>query len=337
MAISPSSIRIKPYRTGYLKTHRIKINSPGQVARIFSHIRYCDREKLICVSLDSLRHIVGYEVVSVGNLSFSFVHPREVLKLPLLLKARYIIIIHNHPSGDPSPSDDDFAVAKRLALAAGIFNIKLLYSVIVGARNYVAILPSSYDKSIKRCGYIKRGILALNAAANPSSSCAPPRKKSAKKEASSRIRKYEVLLKDISESAGRMASSRVGQILSSRDVLKYIDEILYKLPPKNTHPPDTVIYTDDILRPIKHCFYDIKTDSALTELLMEGVFLNASGFIVVLLDGENSVGRYADFYKKILLRRLFSKSRILGIKFSDVVYSKKKRYGKDLSRRNVFQ
>jgi DNA repair protein RadC len=77
--------------------------------------------------------VLAIETVSVGSLNASIVHPREVLKPAILASAAGIIVAHNHPSGDPTPSADDVEITKRLARAADIMGIPLLDHVIVGS------------------------------------------------------------------------------------------------------------------------------------------------------------------------------------------------------------
>ena len=76
--------------------------------------------------------MIGCEEVSRGCLSWSVVHPREVYKAAILNSAGSIIVAHNHPSGDPSPSAEDRDVSKRLYDAGQLLGIPLLDSVIIG-------------------------------------------------------------------------------------------------------------------------------------------------------------------------------------------------------------
>lgn len=92
-----------------------------------------DREHFVLVVLDARRRAVGVQVVSVGTLSASLVHPREVFKPAILLSAAAIVVAHNHPSGDCSPSSEDRDVTRRLQRAGELLGIPVADHVIIGA------------------------------------------------------------------------------------------------------------------------------------------------------------------------------------------------------------
>ena len=91
-----------------------------------------DREQFLVCCLDGKNAIIGVNVVSVGSLTMSIVHPREVFKPAILLNSQAIICAHNHPSGDPSPSPEDRQLTVRLRQAAELLGITLLDHVILG-------------------------------------------------------------------------------------------------------------------------------------------------------------------------------------------------------------
>lgn len=94
-----------------------------------------DREIFAVMVLDARRRVLGVNVVSVGTLSASLVHPREVFKVALLLNGAAVIVAHNHPSGDCSPSEEDREVTKRLRRAGEIMGVALLDHVILPSGN----------------------------------------------------------------------------------------------------------------------------------------------------------------------------------------------------------
>ena len=96
----------------------------------------CDREHFVVLCLDSKNRITGYHVVSVGSLSASLVHPREVLKAVILSNSAAMILMHNHPSGDPEPSSEDFKVTHKMYKAGQAIGIPVLDHVIVAERGY---------------------------------------------------------------------------------------------------------------------------------------------------------------------------------------------------------
>lgn len=92
-----------------------------------------DREHLIVFMLDCKNTIIGVNTVSVGTLSMTVLHPREVFKPAILANASGIIMAHNHPSGDLTPSTDDVASLRRIREAGELLGINVLDSLIVGA------------------------------------------------------------------------------------------------------------------------------------------------------------------------------------------------------------
>ena len=92
-----------------------------------------DREHLVCLVLNARSQVVAVNTVSVGTLSASLVHPREVFKPAVVLGAAGVVVVHNHPSGDSSPSADDRDTTRRLVRAGEIMGIPLLDHVIIAA------------------------------------------------------------------------------------------------------------------------------------------------------------------------------------------------------------
>jgi DNA repair protein RadC len=91
-----------------------------------------DREQFLVACLDAKHAIIGVNVVSIGSLSFSIVHPREVFKPAILLNSAAIICAHNHPSGDPAPSSEDRVLTDRLRQAGNLIGITILDHLILG-------------------------------------------------------------------------------------------------------------------------------------------------------------------------------------------------------------
>jgi len=82
--------------------------------------------------LNAKNVIIGMDVVSVGTLTQSCAHPRELFKAAILSNAASIILVHNHPSGDPAPSVDDAQLTARISKAGEILGIRLLDHIIIG-------------------------------------------------------------------------------------------------------------------------------------------------------------------------------------------------------------
>lgn len=94
-----------------------------------------DREKLILVCLDNKKQPTSINTVSIGSLSSSIVHPKEVFKVAILSNSATIIIYHNHPSGDITPSKEDINITERLREAGKILGIALIDHIIVGSND----------------------------------------------------------------------------------------------------------------------------------------------------------------------------------------------------------
>ncbi len=90
-----------------------------------------DREQFVVMALDTKHKVIGLNVVSVGSLSMSIVHPREVFKPAILLNASATILAHNHPSGDCSPSAEDRALTTRLRAGGELLGIPVLDHLIL--------------------------------------------------------------------------------------------------------------------------------------------------------------------------------------------------------------
>ena len=99
-----------------------------------------DKEKFGILVLDTKNKINAAHIVSMGSLDSTLVHPREVFKLAILNNAASIICFHNHPSGDPEPSEEDINVTKRLQAAGKILGIELVDHIIIGAnKRYISL------------------------------------------------------------------------------------------------------------------------------------------------------------------------------------------------------
>ncbi|WP_410746837.1 RadC family protein [Clostridium neonatale] len=117
-----------------------KINSPDTVVNLFRNfLDGCDREILIVCCLNTKNEPTSISTVSIGSLNSSIVHPREVFKTAVMSNAASIIISHNHPSGDTTPSKEDINITKRIKEAGDIIGIKLLDHIIIGDKNYLSL------------------------------------------------------------------------------------------------------------------------------------------------------------------------------------------------------
>lgn len=95
-----------------------------------------DREHFLVVGLDAKHAVIGINTVSIGSLTLSIVHPREVFKPLLLMNASAVLLAHNHPSGDPIPSQEDRALTRRLKEGGELLGITVLDHVVLGEGRY---------------------------------------------------------------------------------------------------------------------------------------------------------------------------------------------------------
>jgi len=101
-----------------------------------------DREQMWVICLDVRNKAIGVNLISIGSLSMSVAHPREVLKVAILLNAASFIIFHNHPSGEAEPSGEDLNLTRRIQNASKIIGIQMLDHIIVGYDTYLSIFTN---------------------------------------------------------------------------------------------------------------------------------------------------------------------------------------------------
>ena len=98
-----------------------------------------DREHFIVLCLDTKHNITAVHTASIGSLNAAIVHPREVVKVAILATAAAVIVAHNHPSGDPTPSEEDIALTERLVSAGRILGIEVLDHLVLGDQRFVSL------------------------------------------------------------------------------------------------------------------------------------------------------------------------------------------------------
>jgi DNA repair protein RadC len=111
-----------------------RIDSPELANELVgAEMRRLHKESLRVILLDTRYHLIRIEEVSIGSVNESIAHPRDVFRPAVVSSAYAVIVVHNHPSGDPSPSQTDHSLTRRLAEAAELLQIKLLDHIIIGA------------------------------------------------------------------------------------------------------------------------------------------------------------------------------------------------------------
>jgi len=116
------------------------ISSPKDTYELIKeYLEYADREYCLVISLNTKNRVHNISIVSIGSINSSIVHPREVFKTAILSNASSIIIAHNHPSGDPTPSKEDIAITERIEEVGNILGIELLDHLVVGDNKYLSL------------------------------------------------------------------------------------------------------------------------------------------------------------------------------------------------------
>jgi DNA repair protein RadC len=124
---------------------RYVIRSPEDGAKyLMNDMRFLTQEHFVCLYLNTKNQVIHRQTIFIGSLNASIVHPREVFKEAVRRSAASVICVHNHPSGDPTPSREDIEVTKRLAESGKIVGIELLDHLIIGENKYVSLKEKGY-------------------------------------------------------------------------------------------------------------------------------------------------------------------------------------------------
>jgi DNA repair protein RadC len=127
-------------RRRYRTSTPVPIRGPDDVARLAAVKRLlrAKREHFVVLLLNARHEVEGIETVSIGSLNASIVHPREVFLPAVLHSAASVILVHNHPSGDPEPSEEDLTITRRLVQVGDLVGIGVLDHVIVASRGHLS-------------------------------------------------------------------------------------------------------------------------------------------------------------------------------------------------------
>ena len=124
---------------------RYVIRSPEDCANYcMNDMRFLTQEHFVCVYLNTKNQVLHKQTIFIGSLNASIVHPREVFKEAFRRSAASIICLHNHPSGDPTPSKEDIDVTKRLLECGRMIGIDVLDHLIIGEKKYVSLKEKGY-------------------------------------------------------------------------------------------------------------------------------------------------------------------------------------------------
>lgn len=123
-------------------------SNPKDVATYYMEsMRHLAKERLLALYFDGAGRLIGESIISEGIVNKTLISPREVFLKALEFKAVYFMLIHNHPSGNSSPSRDDISVTEEIELLGNIMNIPLLDHLIIGDREYVSFLEAGIIKN----------------------------------------------------------------------------------------------------------------------------------------------------------------------------------------------
>lgn len=123
---------------------RRPVRSPQDACQAAASIRCADKEHFLTLYLDARNVLIYEETISIGSLNANIVHPREVFRPAISHAAAAVILIHNHPSGDVSPSAEDLNLTSRLVEAGRLIGIEVLDHIIVSRRRFLSFRSESY-------------------------------------------------------------------------------------------------------------------------------------------------------------------------------------------------
>lgn len=124
---------------GKTNNHSVVTGPEDAAAYAMPRLRFMKKEHFCVLLMNIKNHILSMPTISVGSLTASVVHPREVFREAVQQTAASIILVHNHPSGDPSPSNEDISTTERLVKAGKLMDIPVLDHIIVGDNRYISM------------------------------------------------------------------------------------------------------------------------------------------------------------------------------------------------------
>lgn len=132
-AVAELSKRIAATKSGY----QLQMNMPSSIAAYYmEQMRHQKKEMLMCAFFDSKCKFLGDALISVGSVNYTYVSPREIFSKAFEFGAVLLIMLHNHPSGDPTPSEDDIRITKRIKNAAILLELELVDHIVIGDNRY---------------------------------------------------------------------------------------------------------------------------------------------------------------------------------------------------------
>lgn len=140
-----AAIELGKRMNGFQSGDRYVIRSPEDGADyIMEDMRVLNQEHFVALFLNTKNQVIHRQTIFIGSLNASIVHPREVFREAVKRSAASIIVAHNHPSGDPTPSQEDIHVTRRLVESGKMIGIELIDHIIIGNRKFVSLKEKGY-------------------------------------------------------------------------------------------------------------------------------------------------------------------------------------------------
>ena len=142
-AVAELSRRIAKTNSGY----QLKMDNPSSIADYYmEQLRHLKQEQLICAFFDSKNNFLGDVVISKGAVNYAYVSPRDIFRYAFDYEAVMLILLHNHPSGDATPSEDDIRITRRIEKGAQILELHLVDHIIIGDNKYYSFKENELIK-----------------------------------------------------------------------------------------------------------------------------------------------------------------------------------------------
>ena len=142
-AVAELSRRIAKTNSGY----QLKMDNPISIADYYmEQLRHLKQEQLICAFFDSKNNFLGDVVISKGAVNYAYVSPRDIFRYAFDYEAVMLILLHNHPSGDATPSEDDIRITRRIEKGAQILELHLVDHIIIGDNKYYSFKENELIK-----------------------------------------------------------------------------------------------------------------------------------------------------------------------------------------------
>ena len=131
----------------------VRARSPEDIAALCEDIRLSAQEAFIVIDLNAKNNVIDKRLVTLGLLDASLVHPREVFRGAITSGAAAVVVAHNHPSGDPTPSAEDIRITRQLVEAGRVLDIRVLDHVVIGRPNAAGNGTPGF-LSMRECGLV---------------------------------------------------------------------------------------------------------------------------------------------------------------------------------------